>query len=68
MEKTEFGIAFFDFDSLDQLPINPKPNHFRLESNATVSKNVKALWGNIVQNKTALQIALILNEEEENNK
>ena len=28
-KKTEFGIAFFDFDqALDKLPINPKPNHF----------------------------------------
>ena len=68
MEKTEFSITFFDFDSLDQLPINPKPNHFRLESNVTVSTNLKALWENIVRNKTALSIAFILHDGEKKNR
>ena len=31
-KKVEFGIEFFNFDSLDQVPNNPKPNHFRSES------------------------------------
>lgn len=67
-KKAEFRIKFFDLDSLDQVPNNPKPNHFRSEFAATVSTNLKTLWKNIVQSKTTLPIAFILHEGENNNK
>ena len=60
--KTEFGIEFFDFDTLGVAPNNPKPNNFRSELAVIVSKNFKTLWENIIQNKTALPIVFILHE------
>ena len=67
-KKAEFRIKFFDLDSLDQVPNNPKPNHFKSEFAPTVSTNLKTLWKNIVQSKTTLPTAFILHEGENNNK
>ena len=67
-KKTEFVVEYFDFYSLDQVPSNPQPSHFRLEPGATVNTNLQALWQNIVQSKTALPIAFVLHEGENNNK
>ena len=65
-KKTEFGIEYFDFYSLDQVPSNPKPNNFRLEPAATVNTYLQAIWQNKVQSKTALPIAFVLPEGENN--
>ena len=67
-KKVEFCIEFFNFDSLDQVPNNLKPNHFRSESAANVSTNLKTLWESIVQSKTTLPTAFILYEAENNDK
>ena len=67
-KKTEFALEFVDFDSLEQVANNFKPNYCRSESAATVSSNPKILWKNIVQNKTALPTEFISHEVENNNK
>ena len=60
LKKTKFGIAVFDFDSFDQLTINPKPNHlyYIIIQNKSI----------ISQNKTALPIAFILYKGQKNKK